>query len=70
MNGEVRDAGPAAADVADRVAAVGRVLAAVGESLRRGDQITTGLIVQVPVASGDEVAADLGAFGRVALTIA
>jgi 2-keto-4-pentenoate hydratase len=66
----VRDAAPAQADVAERIAAVGRVLAAVDESLRSGDRIITGLVVQVPVASRDEAVADLGVLGRVALTIA
>ncbi len=70
VNGEVRDAGQAAVDIADRVAAIRRVLAAVDESLRPGDKIITGLIVQVPVGSGDHVVADLGALGSVRLTIA
>jgi 2-keto-4-pentenoate hydratase len=70
VNDGVRDAAPAQADVAERIAAVGRVLAAVDESLRSGDRIITGLVVQVPVASRDEAVADLGVLGRVALTIA
>jgi len=69
VDGEVRDAARAATDVAGRVAAVGRVLAAVDESLRPGDRIITGLTVQVSVASANLVAADLGALGRVALRI-
>jgi hypothetical protein len=35
-----------------------------------GDRIITGLVVQVPVTSGDEVAADMGVLGRVRLRIA
>jgi hypothetical protein len=70
VNGEVRAASRIADDVGDRVTAVARVLAAVGESLRPGDRIITGLIVQVPLAPGDDVVADLGQLGRVALTIA
>jgi hypothetical protein len=70
VNGESRASGPAPANVADRVAAVARVLDAVGERLQPGDRIITGLIVQVPVKSGDEVVADLGALGRVGLRIA
>ncbi len=70
VNGERRDSAPALTDVSDRIAAVARVLGAVGESLRPGDRIITGLIVQVPVAPGDEVVAALGGLGRVALRIA
>jgi hypothetical protein len=70
VNGEVQDAGPAPTDVRQRVAAVARVLAAVGEVLRPGDRVITGLVAQVPVRSGDEVVADFGALGRVGITVA
>jgi 2-keto-4-pentenoate hydratase len=69
VNGKRRAAGGVADDLDDRVAAVGRVLAAVGESLRPGDRVITGLIVNTPVASGDHVMAELGALGRVSLRV-
>jgi 2-keto-4-pentenoate hydratase len=46
------------------------VLAAVGERLRAGDRIITGLVVQVPIRPGDEVAAELDGLGAAHLTIA
>jgi len=70
VNGERRAAGRAPADVAERVAAIGRVLDAVGERLEPGDRIITGLIVNTPIGSGDEVVAELGELGRVGLRIA
>jgi hypothetical protein len=70
VNGETRGAAPVPEDVSRRVAAVSRVLAAVGEELRAGDRIITGSVVQVPVRSGDEVVADMGALGRVKLFVA
>ena len=65
VNGERRAAGPASDDVAERVAAVDRVLRAVGERLRPGDRDITGLIVNTPDESGDEVVAELGSLGRI-----
>ena len=70
VNGERRTAGRAPNDVAERAAAVARVLEAVGERLQPGDRLITGLIVNTPVASADEVVAELGALGRVELRIA
>jgi 2-keto-4-pentenoate hydratase len=70
VNGERRAAGPAPDDVADRVAAVARVAEAAGDGLRSGDRIITGLIVNTPLVTGDEVAAELGDLGRVHVRIA
>ena len=70
VNGERRDAGWVPTDSAQRAAAVSRVLRAAGERLEAGDRLITGLIVNTPVASGDEVVADLGLLGRVGLRIA
>ena len=70
VNGERREAGSAPADVSERVGAVSRVLEAVGERLEPGDRLITGLIVNTPVSAGDEVVADLGDLGRVALRVA
>jgi 2-keto-4-pentenoate hydratase len=69
VNGAVCAAGPAPDDLPDRVRAAARALAAVGERLEPGDRVLTGSAVQVPVGPGDEVVADLGALGRVALVI-
>jgi 2-keto-4-pentenoate hydratase len=69
VNGERRAAGLAANDLTQRVAAVDRVLRAVGEELRPGDRVITGLIVKTPLASGDDVVANIGGLGRVSLRI-
>jgi 2-keto-4-pentenoate hydratase len=63
VNGEVRASAPAPTDFADRVLVVARLLGAMGERLQAGDRIITGSVVQVPIAPGDEVVADLGALG-------
>jgi 2-keto-4-pentenoate hydratase len=69
VNGELRASAPAGHDHAGLVHAVAAMLGAMGESLRAGDVIITGSVVQVPVQAGDDVAADLGALGRVELAI-
>lgn len=38
--------------------------------LQAGDRMIMGSIVQLPIAAGDKVIADLGALGRVGLAIA
>jgi 2-keto-4-pentenoate hydratase len=58
------------ADLGDRLIAAARLLRAVGERLLAGDRIITGLIVQVLVERGNEVAADFGPFGAARLMIA
>jgi hypothetical protein len=70
VNGERRAAGPAPADLAARVAAVDRVLRAAGEGLQPGDRVITGYVVNTPIRSGDEIAAELGDAGRVSLRVA
>jgi hypothetical protein len=69
VDGERRAAGRTSDEVPQRLAAVDRVLRAVGEALRPGDRVITGLIVNTPVSSGDEVVAELSEVGRVALRI-
>jgi 2-keto-4-pentenoate hydratase len=69
VGAETRAEGAAREDYADLVVAAARLLEAVGERLRAGDVLITGSVVQVPVALGDEVAADCGALGSVALRI-
>jgi len=69
VNGEVRDAGRSADDIEEKVAAAARILEAVGEALAPGDLVISGSVVQVPVAPGDRIDADLGELGRVGLSI-
>jgi 2-keto-4-pentenoate hydratase len=70
VNGEVRRSAVVTGDLVDKVRVVARALEAVGERLRAGDRIITGSILQVGVRPGDDLIADLGAFGRVGLVIA
>jgi len=70
VNGEVRASAPASADHRGTVAAIGRLLEAAGERLLPGDRIITGSVVQVPVAPGDDVVAEIDGLGRAALTVA
>jgi 2-keto-4-pentenoate hydratase len=70
VNGEARASAAAPPDYADLLLAVAALLDAVGERLRAGDRMLMGSVVQVPIAAGDEVIADLGTLGRVGLTIA
>ena len=69
VNGRTRATGQVGFDVTERVDAAARVLAGVGERLCAGDRVITGLVVNVPVGRGDEVVADMGRLGRVALSI-
>jgi 2-keto-4-pentenoate hydratase len=69
VNGDVVAVARAPADYAERVHALATLLEAMGEALRAGDRVITGSVVQAPIRAGDEVVADLGALGRVPLTI-
>jgi 2-keto-4-pentenoate hydratase len=69
VNGEIR-AGARVPDVEDRLRSVPHILASVGESLRPGDRVITGSIVQEPVQPGDVLVADLGPLGSVTLNLA
>jgi 2-keto-4-pentenoate hydratase len=69
VNGEQRDSSVAETNLGPRLSEAARVLEAVGEGLRAGDRIITSLVVQVPVDFGDDVVADMGRLGRVALSI-
>jgi hypothetical protein len=69
VGGEPRASGSPARDSADLVRSVAGLLDAMGERLEAGDRLIMGSIVQVAVAPGDEVVAELGALGRVRLTI-
>jgi 2-keto-4-pentenoate hydratase len=68
VNGKIL-ASAAVADVEGRLAAAARILSAVGESLRAGDRVITGSIVQEPVRLGDALVADLGPLRSVALRV-
>lgn len=69
VNGEARGWGRAIRDNADLVCSVAALLGAMGERLQAGDRLIMGSIVQVAVAPGDEVIAELGGLGRVQITI-
>ena len=70
VNGELRASAAAPHDYADLLLAVAALLDAVGERLQAGDRMIMGSVVQVPIAAGDDVIADLGTLGRVGLAIA
>jgi 2-keto-4-pentenoate hydratase len=70
VNGAERAAGRWPNDLHERIVALGEILEAAGEELRRGDRIITGSIVQVPIAAGDRVSAVTGDNVVVALDIA
>jgi hypothetical protein len=70
VNGEIRAQAAARAGHDDTVAALGRILEAAGERLQAGDRIITGSVVQVPLAPGDEVVAEIDGIGSVSLTVA
>lgn len=70
VNREVRAQAPARADHHGTVAALGRILKAAGEHLQIGDQILTGSVVQVPLAPGDEVRAEIDGIGYVSVKMA
>jgi 2-keto-4-pentenoate hydratase len=69
VGGTVRDSAPATADYGELVRSVAVLLDGAGERLRAGDLLITGSVVQVPVAAGDEVVADLGPLGAVGLSL-
>jgi hypothetical protein len=70
VDGEVHRESDVPRDISDRIRAVSRVLATVGERIRPGDRIITGSVAQLAIAAGDEVEADLGPLGNVGLSIA
>ena len=69
VNGEVRAQGAASRDFAGLVQSVAALLGAMGEDLQAGDRLITGAVVQLPVAPGDEVVADLGPLGSTVAAI-
>jgi 2-keto-4-pentenoate hydratase len=69
VNGAVRAEDDADTDLAGRLVAAARLLSAVGEQLRAGDRVITGSIVQVPIAEGDTVEAEVAGLGAVELEI-
>jgi 2-keto-4-pentenoate hydratase len=69
VDGELRDEGRSSADLVARLREAARILEAVGEALKAGDRVITGSVVQVPVAPGEAVEADLGELGSVRLQV-
>jgi 2-keto-4-pentenoate hydratase len=65
INGEVADSGEQRVDPGDTARIARELLGAAGERLEPGDYIIAGSLVQVPVAAGDRVAADLGELGQI-----
>jgi 2-keto-4-pentenoate hydratase len=70
LDGGLRASAAAPPDYADLLLAVAALLNALGEQLQAGDRMIMGSVMQVPIAAGDDVIADLGTLGRVGLTIA
>jgi hypothetical protein len=70
VNGEVRQAASIDEDFEATLKTVRGILDAVDERLAAGDRIITGSIVQVPIESGDDVAAEIDGLGRVAVSVA
>jgi 2-keto-4-pentenoate hydratase len=69
VGGTVRASAAAKADYGELVRMVAVLLGFAGDQLRAGDLLITGSVVQVPVAAGDEVVADLGVLGAVGLSL-
>jgi 2-keto-4-pentenoate hydratase len=63
VNDELRDTAAAPDDVAARLPAAARALASFGERMAAGDGVITGSIVQIPVACGDAVRAEVTGLG-------
>jgi 2-keto-4-pentenoate hydratase len=57
-------------DVDATLGAVARWLAAVGEELLPGDLLFAGSVVQVALAAGDRVVAEIDGLGRVSAVVA
>jgi 2-keto-4-pentenoate hydratase len=65
IDGEVVESGERRVDPGETARIARELLGAAGERLEPGDCIIAGSLIQVPVAPGDEVAADLGELGQV-----
>jgi len=70
VNGEERERGEVATDLAETICAVADVLGSVGERLSAGDRIIAGsLTTPVELSAGDRVELDLGQLGRVEVSL-
>lgn len=69
INGEVAGVGEQRVDAIETARIASDLLAAVGERLEPGDRIIAGSIVQVPIAQGDDVVADLAELGEVGVRV-
>jgi 2-keto-4-pentenoate hydratase len=70
VDGELRASAAAGHELAALVRSVAAILGAIGERLQAGDRLIMGSVVQVPIAPGDRVTAELGSLGEVRLSIA
>jgi 2-keto-4-pentenoate hydratase len=71
VNGERRETAEAPFDFADVVDVVARHLDAVGERLEPGDRIIAGsLTPQIPLEPGDAAVVEIGAAGRLTVSVA
>jgi 2-keto-4-pentenoate hydratase len=70
VNGEVRARAPARGDHRATAETLAAILDAAGEDLQPGDRVITGSLVQVPVAPGDHVIAEIDGLGRAEARIA
>jgi 2-keto-4-pentenoate hydratase len=69
INGVSADSNGKRVDPAEAAHIATELLAAVGERLEPRDRIICGSLVQVPVAPGDEVVADLGDLGHAGVRV-
>jgi 2-keto-4-pentenoate hydratase len=69
VDGEVRREQEVSVDPARSLALATNLLRAAGQDLMPGDWIITGSQVQIPVAAGDRVAAEIDGLGRVEVLI-
>jgi 2-keto-4-pentenoate hydratase len=70
VDGELRESGRVEADGPAALAAVARVLEAVGERLEPGDRVLTGSITHVPVGAGQAVTAAIEGLGSACVRLA
>jgi 2-keto-4-pentenoate hydratase len=69
VNGELKERAPWPTAVVDRVTNAAALVDAVGEKLRAGDRIITGSVIQLAVTAGDQLHADFGDHGSIALNL-
>jgi 2-keto-4-pentenoate hydratase len=70
VDGTLRASAPVDVDVAAALARVDALLGAAGLWRAPGDRVLTGSLTHVPVAPGQELAAEIDGLGRVTVTLA